>query len=122
MMARFYMKMLGFGLLLLFCIFFGVSLATSGIERIHGSLTPNSLDPGRVSPSAIEAVNTSQIPSSNKEKKLAIPSKTQEIEPADIQDRSLNLVGNKLGDLLQIVSHHGIKWVVSIFDAVLGKG
>jgi hypothetical protein len=32
------------------------------------------------------------------------------------------LVGNKLGGLLQIMSHHGIRWFVSIFDSVLGRG
>ena len=35
-LRHFYMKVGLFGLLLLFCILFGVSLASSGMERIEG--------------------------------------------------------------------------------------
>ncbi|MNR68377.1 hypothetical protein D3C85_1928940 [compost metagenome] len=58
-------------------------------------------------------------------KNTAVTSKQpaeQKAEPAAIQDNSLNRVGNKLGELLQITAHHGIKLFVSLFDVVLGKG
>lgn len=111
-MARFYMKVLWFGLLLIFCIFFGVSLATSGIERIQGPISPGTLHTGAVKPIAANAVAPS--PST---KPAAVKAK----EPTEVEDQSLNFVGNKLGDLLQIVSHHGIQSFVSLFDSVLGK-
>jgi hypothetical protein len=27
-------------------------------------------------------------------------------------------IGNKAGELLQIIAHHGIRWFVSLFEAV----
>jgi hypothetical protein len=120
-MARFYMKMLGFGLLLLFCIFFGVSLATSGMERIQGPFSPGNVHTDIKNPHTLDAAysndNTSKQP-----KEIAITDEVKPKKPEEIEDKSLNFIGNKLGELLQIVSHHGIEWFVSLFDSVLGKG
>jgi hypothetical protein len=110
-MAKFYLKVTLFGLLLLFCILFGVSLATSGIERIQGPLASDAVHK-TIDKQPIKAMSMASPP----------PPKVNAVEPILTEDRSLNLVGNKLGDLLQIVAHHGIKWFVSLFDAVLGKG
>jgi hypothetical protein len=124
--ARFYMKMVWFGLMLIFCIFFGVSLATTGIERIQGPITSPAAQKSTVKPvTAAVAASPSPSPSPSsikKEQSIAKAPPVKEKNPEDIEGRSLNLVGNKLGDLLQIVSHHGIKWFVSIFDTVLGRG
>jgi hypothetical protein len=121
-MARFYGKVALFGLLLLFCILFGVSLATTGIERIQGPLATDTVD----KPKDKQAVTVTTAQSSQlkkeQERSKEKQKKESEKELASTEDRSLNLVGNKLGDLLQIVAHHSIKWFVSIFDAVLGKG
>lgn len=110
-MGRFYLKVTLFGLLLLFCIMFGVSLATSGIERIQGPLSAD----GAPAPKTKQTVKALATPSPP-------PQKVKTAEGVIPEDRSLNFVGNKLGDLLQIVAHHSIKWFVSLFDAVLGKG
>jgi hypothetical protein len=118
--ARFYMKMVWFGLLLIFCIFFGVSLATSGIERIQGPISPPAAQKSTVKPVTVSAIAS---PSSiNRDQSIDKAPPVKEKNPEDIEGRSLNLVGNKLGELLQIMSHHGIKWFVSIFDSVLGRG
>jgi hypothetical protein len=120
--ARFYMKMVWFGLLLIFCIFFGVSLATSGIERIQGPISPPAAQKSTVKPVTAAAAASPSPSSIKREQSIAKAPPVKEKNPEDIEGRSLNLVGNKLGELLQIVSHHGITWFVSIFDSVLGRG
>ncbi|MBP1992883.1 hypothetical protein [Paenibacillus eucommiae] len=138
-MAHFYLKIIGFGLLFLFCIFFGVSLATTGMERIQGPLPVGSFDAAS-SKSDLDAGSKTKAQSKAKseadakkkaEAQANAQAKADKAAKQDAQsskdsggkgDRSLNLVGNKLGELLQIMAHHGIKWFISIFDAVLGKG
>jgi hypothetical protein len=121
-MARFYMKMIWFGLMLIFCVFFGVSLATTGIERIQGPLSHNPSPVGTVKPATAAVVTPRSDSSNSKEQQEMRPIPVKGKTPAEVEQHSLNFVGNKLGDLLQIVSHHGIKWFVSLFDSVLGKG
>ncbi|MFD0692853.1 hypothetical protein ACFQZT_02000 [Paenibacillus sp. GCM10027628] len=133
-MKHFYLKVSLFGLLLLFCILFGVSLASSGVERIQGPLpasstnTQDSVAKSKAQVTALAAETTppsSKTDAKNKTVKEAEKAKAEtEANDAPVadHDNSLNHVGNKLGDLLQIVAHHGIKLFVSIFDAVLGKG
>jgi hypothetical protein len=128
-LRHFYMKVSLFGLLLLFCILFGVSLASSGMERIEGpqpsskAVVQNAPTqapvPGKLTTTVAKATPTPLV------KDAAVKAKQpaeQKVEPIADHDNSLNHVGNKLGDLLQIVTHHGIKLFVSLFDAVLGKG
>jgi hypothetical protein len=121
-MARFYMKMIWFGLMLIFCVFFGVSLATTGIERIQGPLSLSASPVATVKPAAVAKVSPPSDSSSSKKQEVIRPIPVKGKTPAEVEQHSLNFVGNKLGDLLQIVSHHGIKWFVSLFDSVLGKG
>ncbi|MBD0379069.1 hypothetical protein [Paenibacillus sedimenti] len=133
-MKHFYFKVGLFGLLLMFCILFGVSLASGGVERIQGPLPPSSKETqeATVKPKAkVTALAAEVTPSPTKsvakgkaaeeEEKAKTEAETKPDPVAD-HDNSLNHVGNKLGDLLQIVAHHGIKLFVSLFDAVLGKG
>jgi hypothetical protein len=120
--ARFYMKMIWFGLLLIFCIFFGVSLATSGIERIQGPISSPAAQKNTLKPVTVAATAAPSPALIKKEQALIKAPPAKEKKPEEIEGKSLNLVGNKLGELLQIVSHHGIKWFVSIFDTILGRG
>jgi len=129
-MKHFYLKMGLFGLLLMFCILFGVSLASSGVESIQGPL-PSSSNPSPaapVKPQTNVSASAAQIGKTGADIKAAAqsekpkPDKEAAVQPIADHDDSLNHVGNKLGDLLQIVAHHGIKLFVSLFDAVLGKG
>ncbi|MEW9701567.1 hypothetical protein [Paenibacillus sp. SI8] len=131
-MKHFYLKAGLFGLLLLFCILFGVSLATSGVERIQGPLSPSpkvaqeeaAKQKAKATALAAEGA-AAKLESQAKTVKMTGNTKDQagtKIDPVADHDNSLNHVGNKLGSLLQIVAHHGIKLFVSLFDAVLGKG
>ncbi|UKS30384.1 hypothetical protein LOZ80_16165 [Paenibacillus sp. HWE-109] len=128
---RFYLKMGLFGLLLLFCILFGVSLASSGMDRIQGPQPSSKAGQVVSSPSPGKAADlkTSPAPTAKtkgeqptKGQSVAAPVPTTKSVPVADHDNSLNHVGNKLGDLLQIASHHGIRLFVSLFDALLGKG
>ncbi|MFC5450282.1 hypothetical protein [Paenibacillus aestuarii] len=129
-MKHFYLKVGLFGLLLMFCILFGVSLASSGVESIQGPLPPSSKPSPAASakPQSNSAVSVAQAGKPVSDVKATAPSEKPKAgdeaaaEPIADHDDSLNHVGNKLGDLLQIVAHHGIKLFVSLFDAVLGKG
>ncbi|MCY9658468.1 DUF3679 domain-containing protein [Paenibacillus chondroitinus] len=134
-LRHFYIKVSLFGLLLLFCILFGVSLASSGMERIQGpqpSAKAAVQDPvkptgkGTAAAASAGKATTSPAPKSDAGAKTNAGStakpETEKQDPVADHDNSLNHVGNKLGDLLQIASHHGIKLFVSIFDAILGKG
>lgn len=126
-LRHFYMKVGLFGLLLLFCILFGVSLASSGMERIEGPQPSSKAAqqeaptkaPGKLTTTVAKATPTPAVKDTTVKAKQ--PAEQKE-EPIADHDNSLNHVGNKLGDLLQIVTHHGIKLFVSLFDAVLGKG
>ncbi|MBP1961499.1 DUF3679 domain-containing protein [Paenibacillus aceris] len=132
-LRQFYIKVSLFGLLLLFCILFGVSLASSGMERIQGPQPSGKAAQvvGTGVPAAASATGTKASPSSAPKGAAAAkvnatatakPESEKKADPVADHDNSLNHVGNKLGDLLQIASHHGIKLFVSIFDAILGKG
>jgi uncharacterized iron-regulated membrane protein len=126
-LRHFYIKVGLFGLLLLFCILFGVSLASSGMDRIEGpqpsskaaqQVAPTKA-PGKVVTTVAQASPTPAVKNTAVKDKQPDVAKT---EPVAIHDNSLNRVGNKLGELLQITAHHGIKLFISLFDAVLGKG
>ncbi|UJF35043.1 DUF3679 domain-containing protein [Paenibacillus hexagrammi] len=137
--ANFYVKAGLFILLLLFCVLFGVSLARSGMESIQGPISATSAQvqeaAGKAKDKAASLVSASSTPTAkgsvkskeanSKEaaKGSAAKEKAEEAaRPVADHDNSLNHVGNKLGDLLQIAAHHGIKLFVSLFDSVLGKG
>ncbi|WP_261305682.1 hypothetical protein [Paenibacillus andongensis] len=129
-LRHFYVKVGLFGLLLLFCILFGVSLASSGMDRIQGPQPSSkaSQEPAVKTPTGnVAQVKTSPTPSPKadaaaKANTIVKPQAEKKAEPVADHDNSLNHVGNKLGDFLQIASHHGIKLFVSLFDAILGKG
>lgn len=129
-LRQFYIKVGLFGLLLLFCILFGVSLASSGMERIQGPQPSSKAaqeaavksPPGKATSVKASPSPLSKGDAATKAKTAVKPETTKKAEPVADHDNSLNHVGNKLGDLLQIASHHGIKIFVSLFDAVLGKG
>ncbi|MUG69542.1 hypothetical protein [Paenibacillus validus] len=111
-----------------FCLFFGVSLATQGTERIHGPLTkppgeasaagvrPNSAAPAGAKKSAPPAPEKSEPVKKTAEKKTKPAAKAPQ-EPA--ADTGINRVGNKAGELLQIIAYHGIRAIVSLFEAML---
>ncbi|AEI42689.1 hypothetical protein KNP414_04157 [Paenibacillus mucilaginosus KNP414] len=112
----------GVALAMGFCIFFGVSLATQGTERINGPLervqtavqprTYTAAPAGKsAAPQPVKEAAVSQV--KGNDRPLPRPAE----EPA--ADTGINRLGNKAGELLQIVTRHGIKLFVSMVEAVL---
>ncbi|MCD1258483.1 hypothetical protein B5M42_006460 [Paenibacillus athensensis] len=174
-MKRFYVKVTLFGLLALFCVMFGVSLASSGVARISGPIgqagaavmgadgvraasangagtarakagaqaNGEEQATGRVGKAAVtggKAIEASGAGGEQTAKGAGEGGKSKQagkmITDADKgagvgkesgpaaagKDAALNQVGNKLGDLLQIMAHHSIRAFIGLFDAVLSKG
>nr|WP_245247143.1 MULTISPECIES: hypothetical protein [unclassified Paenibacillus] len=106
-----------------FCIFFGVSLATQGTERIHGPLVKAQADPASASRaySAAPAVGKPAAASGAGPAVKLAPAVKPEAAPSaePTSDTGINRMGNKAGELLQIAAHHGIRAFVSLIEALL---
>lgn len=110
MIARFFTRLIIVGLLVCFGIFYGVDLATHGIENVHGRL------------------ETEQWPTADDERQAASdtePDGASEDEGpfarAEIVQES-TLVGSladATGTVLQRTARGGIELIVSVFDGIL---
>lgn len=121
-----FVKVGAVGLVMAFCIFFGVSLATQGTERIHGPLTKPQAGPGEAKQHAYTAAPAGKPAGANAEGPVSKPqaqrpaeTKAKPAMPEDpAADTGINRVGNKTGELLQIAAYYGIRLVVSLFEAL----
>ncbi|WP_426447850.1 hypothetical protein ACP26L_26420 [Paenibacillus sp. S-38] len=112
----------GVALAMGFCIFFGVSLATQGTERINGPLERVQVS---AQPRAYTAAPAGKTAAPQPVKEAAVsgakgdgrPLPRPAEEPA--ADTGINRLGNKAGELLQIITRHAIKLFVSMVEAVL---
>lgn len=128
-MRHFYVKLLLIILGIGFSIFFGVDLATRGVERVQGPVqAPVEKGTAKVwltdkqhdNKTAAEA-KPSPKPAA-RESKAKTEQKEEQPDPkAELtEDSGINRLGNKIGQLLQIIAHHGIKWFVALFDLITG--
>jgi hypothetical protein len=141
-MARF-RTMFGIGILLLgFGIFFGMEITSKGMERVHGPIG-QAVKPIQSAASSAAASLSPSVPPTAKA--AAVPQKgaddrtRKQQPPASIVPSAgaaagtqrptgvtfpepsgslVETVGNKTGDLLQILAHHSIDGVVSFFDGI----
>lgn len=131
-MRNMYVKLLLIVLGVGFGIFFGVDLATRGMERIQGSV-PAPVDAGvtRVWQTDKQQENKATVkqpagtqPQSSKqsapESKAKVEKEPTEPKAEITEATGINRLGNKLGELLQIMAHHGVKWFVTLFDLITG--
>ncbi|CAG7634712.1 hypothetical protein ACFQI7_06205 [Paenibacillus allorhizosphaerae] len=112
-----WIKMGGVALAMAFCLFFGVTLAAQGTERVGGPLVRKEEPAKSRSYSAAPAgASTAAVPVKPK-----APAKPAKPEPAAVPggDTGINRVGNKAGDLLQIAAYHSIRFIVALFEAIL---
>ncbi|MEK8129397.1 hypothetical protein WMW72_15935 [Paenibacillus filicis] len=110
-----------------FCLFLGVSLATQGTERIHGPLAPGTsgaasdaaralgAEPAGAKASAAARPQETAGKDAKQSVKAAPPKRPE--DPAT--ETGINRVGNKAGELLQIMAYHSIRAVVSLFEKLL---
>ncbi|MCZ8518689.1 MULTISPECIES: hypothetical protein [Paenibacillus] len=114
----------GVALAMGFCIFFGVSLATQGTERINGPLVrTQAAVPTPRTYTAAPAGKTSPLPPVPAAAAVAKAKGADRPLPRPAEegaaDTGINRLGNKTGELLQIATRHGIRWFVSMVEAVL---
>ncbi|MFC3767760.1 hypothetical protein [Paenibacillus sp. GCM10012303] len=114
-------------LMMCFGIFFGIELATKGMERIHGP-APASVQPGAaVQPQPVTqapppAAGNGQTPVSAKGQggENAATAAQPKPQPQPLTtDSGVNRVGNQIGDMLQSVAHGTIRTVVSLLDSIV---
>lgn len=114
-------------LMMCFGIFFGIELATKGMERIHGP-APASVQPGV----AVQPQPVTQAPqpaagngqAAGSAKGQGGENATQPVQPKPqpqpiTADSGINRVGNQIGDMLQSVAHGTIRTVVSLLDSIV---
>lgn len=115
-MSRFSIRFLLACLLLGFGIFFGVELASRGIERVHGPMQPTMPAAGTMEPTpAKPSVN---IKPADKERNPPVASR--QADPAQVitSDSLINHIANKTGTLLRVMAHYSIDIVISFFDGI----
>lgn len=119
-MRKFYIKMILFVLGVCFCIFFGVDLASRGMQRIEAPAsgsTASAAAPANTA-TAVQPPRASQ-PGPVKTAAARQAPQPPAPEPVHVtKDNDMNYIGNKIGNLLQIAAHYGIRLVVSLFEAI----
>ncbi len=114
-MSRWSLKFAGFVLLLAFGVFYGVSLASSGIERIHGPYAAGTEPPLSALPA-----ETAESPAPKPTQTAAPPAKAPPVYHLRESDPALlERAAHKTGALLQILADHGIRAVVGLFEKIL---
>ncbi len=126
-MPRYAMKMMFLGALVVLGMFFGVDMATRGIERINGPMAAQTAADaplkanvaGKPGTSAVRAPNV-QAPPPAAERPPERLAGAEAVEPHDSGERPLvRHLAAKTGDLLQILAHYAIKGFVSLLDGIL---
>ncbi|PZE22729.1 hypothetical protein [Paenibacillus xerothermodurans] len=128
-MNKFYVRLLLLLLAMGFCIFFGVDLATRGVERIQGPIdkaggapAEAGLWPQPYRPSADNEAGFFQTggkAGAEAEAKAKRQEETKAEPRGEVTETTgVAHIGNKTGELLQIVAHHGIQLFVSLFEAI----
>jgi len=119
-MGRFTIRFALFGLLVALCILYGIEMATSGIERIQGPLSGQQQE---------QSEPLEQAQNDVKKPEKETPEKEDRQEPAATQPQpqplkrsgkepSVDVLADHTADVLQAVSSGGIRFIVSIFDAI----
>lgn len=116
-------------LMMCFGIFFGIELATKGMERIHGP-APAYVQQGGVvqqpqgAAAPQSASGNGQASGSVKGQggdsggSAAQPKPQPQPQPITA-DSGINRVGNQIGDMLQSAAHGTIRTVVSLLDSIV---
>jgi hypothetical protein len=133
-MGQFSMKFIIICSLVGLGVFFGIDLATSGIETINGPLSTQSSTAGKLVKDAksVQAIKQKQDREEDKhqatEPSGKPPKKAEDANPqaphgddvaaGDSGPSGVNRFGNKIGGLLQIMAHHGIESTASLIEKV----
>lgn len=142
-----YSRLLIFSLVLCFCIFLGIELATKGMKEIQGpspdavKQTENTVKPAPPEAEAkpkmseeeirederkkvLRALLDDQLDQKEKKRKQAekegAQSDSSKVSPPPENKKTggMNQVGNRIGDMLENVAQKGISSVVTLFDSI----
>ncbi len=104
---------------LAFGIFFGISLASSGIEQIHGPLTASSTKPDTISEEQVEKEALEEPGHAlNPQQRDALSA--SQIEPVrPVSGSLLSKIFDKLGSLLNLLADYFIRLIVKLGETVL---
>ena len=117
-MSRFARNVALLSLVVAFSVFFGIDLADRGIARIHGPVAATAEVP--VVPSVRQEPAYVNVHSTASVRETSVRSTPEPVAAAVAEVSPINRIANKTGELLQILAYHGIRWVVALFDGLLG--
>lgn len=121
-MGRFTIRFALFGLLVALCILYGIEMATSGIERIQGPLSGTQQEQTEQSEQAQDDVKKPVIEAPAKEEQGEPAAAQENAQPQPLKrsgkEPSVDVLADHTADVLQAVSSGGIRFIVSIFDAI----
>lgn len=119
-------------LMMAFGMFFGIELATRGMERIQGPVNAPVSPPsaqvqayaGQSAPAsggaAAQKSQGANAAPAQQPQPVQSPAPKPKPQPQPITaDSGINKVGNQIGDLLQTVAHGTIRTVVSLLDGLV---
>ena len=110
MIVRFFTRLAIVGLLVCFGIFYGIDLATHGIENVHGPLQTESWTP------ADDKQEEANDSAENDDADVTAAYKQAEM----LHDSTLvGSLADATGTVLQRTARGGIEWIVSVFDGIL---
>lgn len=117
-MSRFGRRLMLWSIVACFAVLFGVDLATSGVENIHGPLSETSVTVidhalDETTPQHIAPAPPAAPPASADNLKPQLP-------PADVSGDSLvNRVADTTGNVLHGTAQKGVELIVSLFESIL---
>lgn len=121
-MRRFSTQLGVLSLLLLVAVLYGMELTSSGIERINGPALERTTGAAAKSVPAAEddrAVDSEWVHDHEVELKKIVSTPLEEpVIPNAAREPGVDRLADKTAGLLQIVAHHGIRMVVSLFDSI----
>ncbi|WP_158289626.1 DUF3679 domain-containing protein [Paenibacillus flagellatus] len=142
-MSRYSVTLIAVVVMLVFGVFFGIELATRGMERVQGPIggyapqgtasqqTPpgQAAQGGQTASGGVKAQGVAQPAGSQGGGQTATQPQPQTTAPQPqpvkpqpqpiAADSGINRVGNQIGDMLQTVAHGTIRTVVSLLDSIV---
>lgn len=110
------------------CIFFGIDLATSGIERVGGPIGGASQPPPVSAPAAADSASVSSASqAASSAASLPGDAASSAVPPASASPASaaagrpsfINRLSLKLGDVLRALAQWAIRLVTAVFNAIV---
>lgn len=129
-MSRQSIKLLFVVVLIALGVCYGLEMASSGMEQVNGPIVQQdkalavqeveatTVIPRQETATVITPAPATQAVQPVKKSPQAVQPASSSVSPEEGL-AATNRIASKTGDLLQIVSHHGIDMVINLFDKIL---